>query len=381
VSLALGLNALFLGERAGGAGRYARGLLGGLAQLPEPPRITVFAGSELPEDLAGEPWADEVEWVRLRVAPSNPLNLAAQMVALPWLAARRGVDVLHSPANVGPLLVPRAATVVTLLDLIWLHYPDQWDHRRRVVRSTRTLSLRCARAATRVIAISEAARQDFVRTIGLSPGRVDVTPLAGDVPPNAKVAPERELRTRLGIGSRPFVLSVAQKRGYKRLDTAIRAVAALEDLAPGLVLVGPPTPHEEDLRRLALELGVQDRVRFLDWISEEELEGLYRASACFVLPSMIEGFGLPVLEAMHRGVPVACSNRTSLPEVTGDAALLFDPDRQEEVTGALRRLLSDPGSRDRLGSRGRARATTFTWRRTAEKTMASYQRAVRENAH
>jgi glycosyltransferase involved in cell wall biosynthesis len=117
-------------------------------------------------------------------------------------------------------------------------------------------------------------------------------------------------------------------------------------------------------------------VRFPAWVSGEELEALYAEATCFVLPSLIEGFGLPVLEAMARGVPVACSDRPALPEVAGDAALLFDPTDQTAVTDAVRRLLTDVQLRRHLASRGLDRARLFSWRRTAELTLASYRRAV-----
>jgi glycosyltransferase involved in cell wall biosynthesis len=375
VTVRVGVNLIFLAERAGGAGRYARGLLSGLAALDDPPSLTAFVGSRLPDELMHEPWAHEIDWVRLPVAPENPLNLAAQMAALPVLAAHRRLEVIHSPANVGPLVAPRMATVVTLLDLIWLHYPADWDARRRARFSTRTLSLRCARAATRMIAISEAARDDFVRTLGLHPGAVDVTPLATDAPV-VEPMPEPPLRERLRLGKRPIVLSVAQKRRYKRLDVALRATADLRDHGAALVLVGPSTPHEEELRALAHQLEIEDRVHFLDWVTERELEGLYDACSLFVLPSLIEGFGLPVLEAMRRGAPVACSNRASLPEVVGDAALTFDPEDQSQVTAAIRRLLVEPQLRKRLVRLGQERAASFSWRRTAEATVESYERAA-----
>jgi glycosyltransferase involved in cell wall biosynthesis len=187
--------------------------------------------------------------------------------------------------------------------------------------------------------------------------------------------PERELRTRLDLGEGPIVLSVAQKRRYKRLDTLIRALPEL-DPTIRLVLPGTPTPYEQELRALADELGVVDRLRLLDWISGDDLHGLYRAAAFFVLPSRIEGFGLPVLEAMRHGTPVACANRTALPEVAGDAALLFDPDDQAAVTDAMRRLLEDEDLRDRLVERGRDRTRLLSWDRTAAATLASYRRAV-----
>jgi glycosyltransferase involved in cell wall biosynthesis len=139
---------------------------------------------------------------------------------------------------------------------------------------------------------------------------------------------------------------------------------------------GYPTPHESELRELANRLGVADFVRLPPWLSGPDMEGLYRAAACVCFPSLYEGFGLPVLEAMGRGVPVACSNRSSLPEVAGEAALLFDPEDDDAIRTALERLLGDEALAERLRSAGRSRAAGFTWERTAELTLAVYRRAL-----
>ena len=139
------------------------------------------------------------------------------------------------------------------------------------------------------------------------------------------------------------MLCVAQKREHKNLANLIRAVAGLEDDVE-LVLVGSATPHEAELRALAVELGVADRIRFPGWLSDAQLEGLYRLATVFVLPSLEEGFGLPLLEAMRRGVPVACSNVSSLPEVVGNAAALFDPLDVDDMRAVIGGVLADPAS-------------------------------------
>jgi glycosyltransferase involved in cell wall biosynthesis len=201
-----------------------------------------------------------------------------------------------------------------------------------------------------------------------------VTPLGVRMPIGAGAPRLADPRPRLGAGR--FILAVAQKRAYKRLDTLIRA---LPDLGPdtGLVLAGPPGDAEPELRALAGELGVAQRVHFLDWVADEDLTALYAHASCFALPSLIEGFGLPVLEAMAQGVPVACANRWSLPEVAGDAAVLFDPEDQAAVTSALERLLGDSELAARLRAAGTERARSYTWERTARATLESYHRATR----
>ena len=143
-----------------------------------------------------------------------------------------------------------------------------------------------------------------------------------------------------------------------------------------LVLAGYPTEHEAQLRERARALALEDDVRFPGWLSDAEVEGLWAIAEAFVFPSLYEGFGLPVLEAMARGVPVACSNAASLPEVAGDAALLFDPHDEAAIAACLKRLLTDAALADRLRAAGRARSLEFTWQRTARATIDSYLRAL-----
>ena len=370
--LRIGLNLLYLVEGAGGAGRYATELMPALLAVEPGIELTAFVTTRVDEELLARPWARAVEWIRHDVAPGTRAALRTQMLRLPVAAARRRLDVLHSPANVGVLKTLRAANVVTLLDLIWLH-PETSALSDRERLTTRLVFTRCARAANRVLTISEATKEDLVETIGLDPSRIDVTPLG--VGNGVEPTDESELCARFGLGEGPFVLVVAQKQPHKNLASIIRALAELDPNVQ-LVLAGAPAPHERDLEALACELGVADRVRFVDWVSDADLQGLYRGARAFVLPSFIEGFGLPVLEAMRVGTPVACSERSALKEVAGDAALLFDPADQGAVTDAVRRVLADDELRGRLAAAGRERVRDFTWRRTAELTLAAYRRAM-----
>jgi glycosyltransferase involved in cell wall biosynthesis len=359
----VGVNLMFLVDQAGGAGRYAEELVPALLDVEPGLRLTVFVNRDAPRALDAAAWAGDVEWVRLPTRFSNRTHLPGQAVGLPVIAARRRLDVVHSLANGGPPLTIGARRVVTLLDLIWLHQREAWGT-PAAVRTMALLTRISARRATRVITISESARDDIVRTFEVAPEKIDVTPL-GVRPPERR--PPR-------AGGPPSILCVAQKRPYKNLASLIHAVAELPEAT--LVLPGAPTEYEAELRRLADRLGVAERVRFPAWVPGDELEALYAQATCFVLPSLIEGFGLPVLEAMARGVPVACSDRPALPEVAGDGALLFDPTDQRAVTNAVRRLLGDADLREQLSARGLERAKHFTWRRTAELTLESYRRAI-----
>jgi glycosyltransferase involved in cell wall biosynthesis len=355
-------------------------LIRGILTVEPETRITAFISAVAPDDLFTAPWSDEVAWVRLPVDPRQgpPWNAAllmrAQWMTIPRLARRRQLDVVHGLANIVPLVSPGVATVVTLLDVTWIHYPRTMERRSTI--AMKLVAPLCARMADRVVAISEAAKEDIVKTIRLDAAKVDVVPLGIRLEGTGPALPEAELRTKLGIRSGPIVLSVAQKREHKNLGNLIRAVARLPRDDVQVVLPGSPTPHERELRELAASLGIAERVRFPAWISQPQLEGLYAAASCFVLPSFMEGFGLPILEAMRRGLPVACSNASSLPEVAGDAALYFEPDRPDEIATAIERLLDGGPLVDTLIERGRARCREFTWDRTAAATLASYRRAI-----
>jgi glycosyltransferase involved in cell wall biosynthesis len=146
------------------------------------------------------------------------------------------------------------------------------------------------------------------------------------------------------------------------------------------MIPGYPTWHERELRERAAAAGVQRDVYFPGWVGGAEIEGLWELAAGFVFPSLYEGFGLPVLEAMARGVPVACSNASSLPEVAGEAALLFDPRDEAGIAAAIERLLGDAAEAERLRAAGLERVRRFTWERAAELTLASYERALAPRA-
>ena len=367
------INLLFMGEQAGGIGRYSRELIRAMLTVEPETRITCLVARDAPADLRHEPWAGDVRWRRVPFAMASrpPFHVAFQLAGMPG-ALPRDVEVLHSPANIGPLRC-RVPAVMTLHDLVWIHHPAEWED-VETARRMRRVAVRCARRADRVIAISRAAGDDLVSTIALDPERVDVVPLGANPEPGAEPTPEPELRARLGLGERPIVLCVSQKRPYKNQTALVRALVELPEAA--LVCPGTPTAYEAEIRALATELGVADRVHLPTWVSEADLEGLYRAAACFALPTLFEGFGLPIVEAMARGVPVACSDVWSLPELAGDACLLFDPRDQAAVTAAVRRLLEDRELAARLAERGRERAREFSWERTARGTLESYGRAI-----
>jgi glycosyltransferase involved in cell wall biosynthesis len=344
-----------------------------LAAAPAGMRFTAFVNREAA--AAGGPWGELLPAVTVPVAARNRVQwVLGEQALLPRLARRAGVDLVHSLASTAPLH-GRFRRIVTIHDLIYARFPEA--HAGIRDRGMRVLVPGAARRSDRVIVDSQSTREDLIELLGLDSERIDVVPLGLGSVRRAAAPPERETRARFELGSRRVLLSLSAKRPHKNLSALIDALAQLpQQTRPVLVLPGYPTAHEAELRERARGLGVQEDVRFPGWISAEELEGLWAQAGAFVFPSLYEGFGLPVLEAMARGVPVACSNASSLPEVAGDAALLFDPHDTSGLASALGRLLSDEPLRARLIERGRERVHRFTWQRTASLTLASYARAL-----
>jgi glycosyltransferase involved in cell wall biosynthesis len=380
MTLRVGINLAYLVEDSGGSGTYARQLLPHLLLAEPELELTAWVGTTAPDWVAREPWAGEVRWVRLPVPGiGTPWHLGYELVGIGVDARRRRLDAVHGLANLAPVVHPGVAMLATILDVIWMHHAEATSPRFQAVM--RTLVPLVGRSATRLIAISEAARDDIAATLHLDAAKFDVTPL-GIVPPRKTVSDEpRALRERLGLGPEPIVLCVAAKRAHKNLHGLIRAFALLVSGSQGakrpqLVLPGSSNAYELELRELARELAVAERVHFLGWLSDADLAQLYQVAACFVLPTFQEGFGLPVLEAMARGVPVACSDIPTLRETVADAALLFDPNDPASIARAITSLISDRELAQALASRGVERAALFTWQRTARATLASYRRAL-----
>jgi glycosyltransferase involved in cell wall biosynthesis len=369
----VGLNLVFLvpGE-TGGMEVAARELLPELLKAAPPgTRFTAFMNRE----AAGDPIGDLVETVTVPVrATSRAERVRGEQQHLPRLARRAGVDLVHSLASTAPLY-GRFARLVTIHDLIYKVHPEA--HQGVLSLGVRVLVPAAARRSHRIIAVSRNTRDDIVRLFGVSPDRIDVVPQGLGAMARAEPAPEAEVRRRFDLGARRVALSVSAKRPHKNLARLLEALALLPaDRRPLLVVPGYPTWYEAQLRERAAALGLTGDVRFLAWVDAAELEALYAMAECFVFPSLYEGFGLPVLEAMSRGVPVACSDRSSLPEVAGDAALLFDPESPRAIADAMERLLADEALAARLREAGQAQAARFTWEATARGTLASYERAL-----
>ncbi len=374
----IGLNLLYLVPGAvGGSEIYARELIHQLgAQLPEH-ELIAFTVREATESLEAEGWPANVRIQEVAIDGANkPLRAATEMLRLPRIAKRSGVGLLHSLGNTAPRWGDHAR-VVSILDLIYHHHPETFPGPARL--GLEVLVPMGARGAHRVTTISQATKDDLVETYGIDPSKVDVVHLGLGQTMRGEHTPVDALRREYELGERPVVLCVASGLAHKNVPRLFEAFARRfpdSPEAPVLVVVGHAGLEQDKLRALSESLGVAERVRFTGWIEQADLDGLYAAASVFVYPTLREGFGLPVLEAMARGVPVACSNTTSLPEVAGDAAELFDPLDIDAIGASTERILDSAELRDSLIERGRERAKLFTWERTAAETIDVYRSAV-----
>ena len=300
-----------------------------------------------------------------------PVTLSAEL-------RRNPVDVLHVQYTAPPFTP--CPVVATIHDLSFEHLPQTFKRRSRA--QLRLTVRRTARVAAEVLAPSEHTRRDIIETYKIEPERVHVTPLAAAIH-FAPVHEEKELklvRQRYNLEG-DYILTVGSIQPRKNLTRLLSAYSALRRARPHanlpkLAIVGKRAWLYGDTLRAIREHGLSDCVVLTGYVSESDLPALYSGALAFVYPSYFEGFGLPPLEAMQCGAPVIAGNRTSLPEVIGDAGLLVDPFDVQALMEALARLIDDRELRARLRIKGLERAKLFAWRETARLTLETYERAV-----
>ncbi len=369
----IAIDATSMPPRPAGAAVYAIELVEALARLDSPHTLQVFARSDVFAKLrrpAFEPW-------RLHGADSRLRRALWQQMTLPRLLARHGVDVLHSTHHDLPLRVPaRVRRVVTVHDVTFLIMPGRYPPLRRWYM--RVITTLAARVADAIIAPSHTVRRDVLERLRVGPERVAVVyEAAGErFRPAPDDAVAQTLR-REGLAAHPYVLSVGSLEPGKNRARLIAAIHALRSRGSQarLVIVGQPAWGYERDFALVRRLGLEDRVRFLDYVPAADLPALYTGARVFAFPSLYEGFGLPVLEAMACGTPVVTSNVSATAEVAGDAALLVDPRDVEAIADAIERVLDDERLAADLRARGLRRAADFSWDRAARETLAVYERA------
>jgi len=354
----------------GGISQYTIHLIQAMGELHGAERFTIFHSRKERRDFLP---AQQQRFSRSDLW--TPCHHRLERWTLPIELAPYHLDVFHSPDFIPP--AGGAGRVITVHDLTFLRYPEFLTAESR--RYYNGQIAWAVKTADRISADSEATRMDLIDLLGVPPDKVATIHLAANPLYTAHYAAEDVAATLAAYGLLPgFILAVGTLEPRKNIPMLLRAYQRLRreyDLEVPLVLVGSKGWIYEDIFRAINQLGLAQMVRHLSGMPDVALAHLYRAAGVLAFPSHYEGFGLPALEAMHAGCPVVASDRGSLPEIIGGAGILLPPDDEPAWGAALARALSDDATRQALIRSGREQAAQFTWRRTAEATLALYHSA------
>jgi glycosyltransferase involved in cell wall biosynthesis len=370
----IGIDATALPLLQFGAANYIVNLIRALLQVDTANEYVIFV-KPLHAALFDSAGRAQIEGVHL---PSRLHRVAWEQLALPQLATRQRLDVLHCPHYTMPFR-STCPTVVTFHDMTFFLFPEL--HKADKVFFFRSMISLSATRAGAIIADSESTRQDILRIIKIHSARVSAVPLG--VAPHFQPANDRDAIARIRAKyhlPEKIILNTGVLEPRKNLPMLVRAFRALVDrgLPHTLVLIGDKGWKYGELFRAIETLALTARVILTGYVPEDDLALIYNAADLFVYPSLYEGFGLPILEAMACGVPVITSNIASMPEIAGDAGIFVTPTDADALANAMARALTDPDLRAQKRQDGLERARQFPWTRTARETLAVYERAAKK---
>lgn len=364
----IGIDAHAIGSQLTGNETYIKNLILALLDLDEVNEYVLF----FTRPGIAKAWEGRFPNVRVQLLrPHTPY--ARIPLSFPIALYKTGVDLVHVQYTAPPFY--HKPIVVTIHDLSFEHFPQFFTPKERFF-FRRTIP-RTARRAAKVLTVSEYSRRDIIHTYGLPPEKVVVTPngVGSEFAPVRDTARLEALQKKYGI-EREYLLSVGNLQPRKNLAQLIRAYTRLRELVEEfrgqLVIVGRKAWLYQNIVHEAHRSRYVGDVIFTDYVPEDDLPGLYSGATAFVYPSIFEGFGLPVLEAMACGTPVITSNSSALPEVVGEAGLMVDPYDEEAMARAIQRVVEDAQLRAQLSEQSLVQAAKFSWRRTAELTLAVY---------
>lgn len=356
--------------RGAGVSTYSQKLLHALGQQNQRHQLTAYVN-----DPAFD--CEGVSLQRTRWPAHQPTaRILWEQVALPLALTQSGADLVHGLVNVLPLATP-VPSVVTVHDLSFLRMPERFPTAKRLYLTQ--LCRRSVAKAQRVIAVSRQTADDLVHFFGIAAQKIEVVynGVAANFVPLAASECEH-FRQQIEVPER-FLLYVGTLEPRKNLERLLEAFARWRSQTSahnhdvGLILAGAQGWFYEQIFEQVRALGLEGRVRFPGFIPAAELPYWYNSALAFVYPSLFEGFGLPVLEAMACGTPVICSRAASLLEVADEAALTFAPEDTEGLVACLEQTVVDEALRCDLRQRGLARAQRFSWRRCAQETLTVYE--------
>ena len=358
----IGFDGRVLTSPAAGMRRYASELFGALAAIdPALAIVAVGAAADAPLPVGVE---------RAPGSATLPTNLGWMLTGLPRAARRAKLSLFHAPSYTAPIGGPRPL-VLTIHDVSYERHPEWYPYRQDPLR--RAFYRRSAKSADRIVTDSEFSRTEIAAAYDLDVRSIDVVPLAA----GREFTTGPALPLPAGLPQR-YVLHVGDVHARRNLPMIARCVLMLRALDPthrelSLVLTGADYGGGEELRAMNCTACPVPPIVFLGLVPSDTLVALYRSAAALVYPSRYEGFGLPLLEAMACGTPVIAARTSSIPEVTGEAAVLLDPDDEPGWRETIRRVLEDGAFRDGLRTAGLSRAARFSWTRTATETARIYR--------
>jgi glycosyltransferase involved in cell wall biosynthesis len=382
--LRVGINLLaFLPGVSGGIELYIRNLLAALERVDEVNDYYLLTNRDNHEIFRTE--QRNFHLIRMNVsAHPRSKRVFWEQSGVPLLAHRLRLDVLHSPSYTFPVLTT-VPGVVTICDMLYKAYPETIDKTK--LAFWRVFVPLSARRCRKVLTISESSRRDIVKLLHVSPEKVIATPLALDrrlaEMPQPSMPEVAQVRQKYGIQA-PYILNVGGVGKHKNALSSVRALAELRGRPAtpslSLVITGNDYGARNEIEAEAARLKIQEAILLPGYVAREDLPALYKGAVAYVSTSLFEGFGLTLLEAMAFGAPVVVSNRSSLPEVAGDAASIVDPENIQEIAEAIYAVASDPDERGKIVLRGYRRLGDFSWERLAQATLGAYHDAAASGA-
>lgn len=365
-------------EQGGGIGRYVRQLVAALARLDEVNEYRLFVAGAAASALPPAPGSN-FHWAAAPVSPRNFARLWHRLhLPLPVELFCGQVDLYHATDFVLPPLLASTRSLLTVHDLSFVRVPETASPRLKAYLD-RVVPL-SVRRADHVLADSQATKDDLVSLCAVPPHKITVLLSGVDSRFKPVNDPKKlaNIRLKYALPERPYILSVGTVQPRKNYGRLIEALARLRAAGRSidLVIVGGRGWLEDPIYATIQRTALHDYVHFTGFADDDDLPALYSAAACVAIPSLYEGFGLPVLEAMACGTPVVTSDLSSLPEVAGDAALTVAPTDLDALTSALERLFDDEPLRATLIARGLERVKSFTWERAAQQLLEIYTALV-----
>lgn len=369
----IAIDAHQVGTQLAGNATYITSLIEALGEIDGENQYTLYVTKPAALERYANRWTN---FAVRRIKPHNPLIRIP--ITFNTELRLRPVDILFVQYTAPPLAPCKVVT--TIHDISYEHFPETFTRHSRF--QMKLTIPQTARKAARVITPSEYSRQDLIKTYNLPPEKIETIPLAAAdfFKPVNNFEEINRIRRKYDLNG-DYILGVGSIQPRKNL---VRLIEAYSDLKkkrgdiPPLVLVGKKSWLFEDTIKATDVHGVGESVKFTGFVPDEDLPALYSAALCFVYPSFFEGFGLPPLEAMQCGTPVIAGDRTSIPEVVGDAGLLVDPFDTNAIGSALERMISDDKLREELKLKGVERARQFSWEKAARQTLNVFERIFKD---